>query len=356
MQANQALNAAGMRQACSRHAKCNAPLLSFPLLSSIRYCEQPPSKGGEKRNLTEMLAAGPVEIRANDGGKWWSGIFDDYASLVRSAKFAANKRMDVYTSLNPCDRPTTNRIKPFARAVRDEDVNRIRRVPFDLDPNRETGEAATDMQLGFAADRLTVLLDLMAREGWGEPLVGMSGNGFHAQYLVDLPNDDETHAAMVGLYRGLGVRLSTAEVAFDVTVKNPSRIFRCYGTVNQKSGRRSWCHYGNPQIVPAEVFFATAEKLTPPKPKPAPAQAKRVQAVGLKHFDVVTLFKSLGLYKRDLGGGKHAVTCPDVDRHSSGDHLAKTDTVIWEGTWPQFHCSHAHCEALGIYEVIDRYA
>lgn len=345
-----------MLGACSEHACSNAPILSSPILSSNRCRAQGEYReNSERENLAAMLASGPVEIRANDGDKWWSGIFDDYASLARSGRFAHSKGMNVYTSLNPCALPITNRIKPYSKAVRDDDVTRICRLPFDLDPNRETGEAATDRQLGYAEDRLRVLVDLLS--DWGNPLIGMSGNGYHAQYFVDLPNDDETKAAMVGLYRGLRVRLSTAEVSFDVTVKNPSRIFRMYGTTNQKSGRRTWCRFpSNPEVIPAEVFFDTAEKLTPPKPKPAPSKVKRVQAVGHKHYDIVSLFRSLGLYKRDLGGGKHAVTCPDVDRHSSSDHASKTDTVIWDGEWPQFHCSHAHCEALDIYEVLDRYA
>lgn len=311
----------------------------------------------EAQNLHDLLTRGRVEIRAQNGDQWWSGVFDDYASLARSARYAEKRGFNTYVGLNPCACPVTGNIKPYRKAVSDDDVERICRVPFDFDPERETGTAATDIQLGYAKDRVRVLTDLLESFGWQAPIIGFSGNGYHVQYRVDLPNDDETKRALVGLYRGLRVRMSTAEVAFDPTVKNASRIFRLYGTTNQKAGRRSSCEFpSTPVTLSADCVLSTAEALTPPKPQIAPAKRKRVKSKGLHNFDVVALFQRLGLYKRELGDGKHAVICPQVHLHSSDDHFNKTDTVIWEGEWPQFHCSHAHCDGVNIYDVLDRYA
>jgi len=263
----------------------------------------------------------------------------------------------VYTSLNPSNLEATNDLKPFRKAVKDSDIGRICRIPFDLDPERETGTASTDTQLGYAKDRANLLVDILTSFGWENPIIGMSGNGYHVQYRCDLPATDEVKAMLVDLYRGLGVRLSTAEVSFDVTVKNPSRIFRFYGTTNRKSGRRTRCDWPERlTTVPMDRIAAATDTLRPPKPKPVPAVKKRAMSKGLRNFDVVSLFQELGMYKRHLGGGKHAVTCVQVERHSDPDHISKTDTVIWEGEWPQYHCSHAHCERMTIHDIIDRFA
>jgi len=312
----------------------------------------------ERRNLQDMLNNGHVEIRATKDGIWWSGIFDNYDCVSRSGRWAEVNGFDIYTSLNPNGLPVTNRIKPYQKAVKDCDVLRINRIPFDLDPERETGTAASDMQIEFALARVSVLQSVLSGFGWKEPMVGMSGNGYHVQYRCDLPNTPEVKKALIDLYRGLGIRVSTAEVAFDVTVKNASRIFRMYGTTNRKADRRSSVLMpDNLSLVPADLFFAAVEALRPPKPKAVPAKQKRIAAKGgVMGLDIVGLFQRMGLYKRPLGDGKHAVICIQCDRHSSEDDLNKTDTVIWEGHRPQYHCSHAHCDGLGVYDVIDRIA
>jgi len=304
-----------------------------------------------------MLENGRVEIRANQDGKWWSGIFDNFDDLARSGRFAENKKFNVYTSLNPSSRPATNTIKPYQKAVKDLDITRIHRIPFDLDPDRETGTAATGSQVGYAKHRSQILIDMLESLGWTNPIIGMSGNGYHVQYRCDLPNTDEVKTMLIDLYRGLAVRITTAEINFDVTVKNASRIFRMYGTTNRKASRRSYTDFpAKPTLVPADAIFGASEALKPPKPKPAPAKRKRSNEKGFHNFDVVGLFSQMGMYKRSLGDGKHAVTCIQCDRHSDHDHKDKTDTVIWEGEWPQYHCSHAHCEGVSIHDVIDRFA
>ena len=308
-------------------------------------------------HICEKLSAGRVEIRAcDDRERWWSGVFDNYRDLARSAKFAERSGFAVYLGLNPTDQETTNDIKPYRCGMRDDDVVAIRRILFDLDPIRETGSAADDMQLRFASDRACVLASFLTGYGWPRPTIAMSGNGYHLQYHTHLPNNSHIGDLMTDLYRGLGVRMTTAEVGFDTTVRNPSRICRMYGTTNRKSGRRSAItQLGDWQVVDYDQFRRTAESVKPPKPKAAPAQRKRTHGMH-KGLDIVAMFQDLGLYKRQIGTQKHAVICPQSHLHSTPDHPHRTDTVIWEGEWPQFHCSHAHCEGVTIHDVLDRFA
>ena len=160
-----------MRPACAAHtssnAVSNAPYLTLPTLSNIHSLEQGIT-GGERANLKIAIADGKTEIRAIQKTDLrpaiWSGIFDNYESLRASAKFAEQNGFDVYLGLNPSDLPVTNDIKPFRKTVKDHNVTRIRRLLFDLDPIRESGTAATDVQVGHAWERAERLMKLLA---WG---------------------------------------------------------------------------------------------------------------------------------------------------------------------------------------------
>jgi len=176
----------------------------------------------------------------------------------------------------------------------------------------------------------------------------------------------ETKEALRALYHGLHSEFSADDVEFDRTVRNPGRIFRLYGTVNRKGSdtperphRRStcwippeWRQVTQRQVAQLASYYARQQ----PSRKPTPeSSSSPINGRGdYRTLDVVAWFQAHGLYKRPLPPGKHAVTCPWADEHSTPDHPEGTDSVIWEGDggWPTFHCSHAHCEGRGIREVM----
>lgn len=63
-----------------------------------------------------------------------------------------------------------------------------------------------------------------------------------------------------------------------------------------------------------------------------------------------------GLYERDLGGGKHSITCPWEHEHSDPDReKGDGDTVYMQPHFNgysngNFHCSHAHCADRSRFE------
>jgi hypothetical protein len=73
-------------------------------------------------------------------------------------------------------------------------------------------------------------------------------------------------------------------------------------------------------------------------------------------LDVVAWFQARNSYGRHLGGAKHAVACPWKSEHTQETSAKDSDTVVWEaqsGGWPQFHCSHAHCDGRRIASVME---
>jgi hypothetical protein len=310
--------------------------------------------------------AGLVELRHLHERGATSGLFDNVDDLLAAAHERSGYG-NLYTSLNaPKLRMVTNTWG--SAALKDDDIAFIVRLPFDFDPIRPRDLCSTDDELASAlACRDRFVREMHAR-GWPLPLVGMSGNGAHALYYCRLPNNAETREALAAIYSGLVDEAGYELVTFDRTVRNPSRIFRLYGTTNRKgpdlearphrvatlAGPQEWRQVTRKQVMALANRFARR----PSSPaSPLPRSTAPVTGDGdYRSLDVVRWFQAHGHYKRPSpdGGGKHYVTCPWLAEHSTGDHLMKTDTVIWQadGGWPTFHCSHDHCADRGLRDVM----
>jgi hypothetical protein len=86
-------------------------------------------------------------------------------------------------------------------------------------------------------------------EGWPEPVLADSGNGYHLLYRIDLPADDafetlpdgqvvkrngETTELVRACLKALAARFDTPEVAIDTGVFDAPRICKLYGTMARK--------------------------------------------------------------------------------------------------------------------------
>ncbi len=310
----------------------------------------------ESEHLQRFMADGNIELRCidktsplaerNGGHVIWSSVFDYYPSLRQAILFAENKGWDIYHTINPVKHVATNaKLRPFIRTTRDTDIDRITTIFFDFDAIREKGVPATDEQVDLCLDQANEVIDFLEGYDWCIPTFGWSGNGVHLHYRTDM-----SVVSLAGLYAGLGTRFTTDDVSFDITVKNPSRISRCLGTTNHKSGRRSRCMFYD-NIVSSELVTKTLQAITPPKPKRTWVKPSEPSVTGNSHkVDVVALFQKYGLYlQQTQEPGKHFVICPWENEHGE---TGSTDTVIWEQEYPTFHCSHSHCDGRGMSEVV----
>ena len=316
---------------------------------------------------------GQVEVRGlllNPVGNrhTWTGLYDNADALVRDVR-AANRSGEfkgLYALLNrPFKRQPTNRMTPAIYTTRDRDIERITRLVFDFDPVRSEPNS-DDEELEEAKSKACKLAEFLLARGWPEPLYAMSGNGWHLQWRVDMPADKQTRDTLAPIYRGLKLRFDTPEVAFDTAVRNPSRIFRLYGTkarkgVDEPHRPRRVTQCWTPEKwerVDLELIEMLADEVKPAKPKllrttgsssAPPSSGRRGD---YRTLDVVGWFASNGHYLRDLGEGKHAVVCPWSNEHSEDGN--GTDTVVWEasGGWPAFRCLHAHCDDRRIGDVM----
>jgi len=312
----------------------------------------------ETKRMIDLLKTGSVELRCFDKMSpvavkmskqvIWSGVFDSTVKLIDSVKYAMKMKMDIYNTINPTNVKVTNDLKPFRLTTKDSDIEFRSEIFFDFDPVRETGKAANEYEVQSAILRAEVVAEFLHQESWSTPSVGYSGNGAHLYYKTKLPTD----ILLNGLYEGLSMRFSDDEVALDVVVRNLGRIARCLGTFNSKAGRKSTCESIGDFTDP-DIILKTIDKLTPPKPKKhyvKPNNKAQQQGSYIKGLDVVGLFSSSGMYVSATPHiGKHWVRCINEAAHGN---TGNTDTCVWTGDNPQYHCSHDHCSHLNILDVI----
>ena len=302
-----------------------------------------------------------AELRVHLGDKWISGMFDSASAL--EACIRDHGEYNCYSTLNrPTNVAVLNRMG--GRALTDADIETVVRLPFDFDPVRPTGQPSTEAELNAALRRRNKFVSMLAALQWPMPAMGMSGNGAHALYRCSVKNNSETKEMLTAIYRGLRVDFSDEEVLFDSSVRNASRIWRLYSTMNRKGESTT----ERPHRIATVRLPARWDGVSPrqieqlangyAKQPSAVVHAPLVRVIGKGDFttlDAVAWFQAHGLHKRRIGDGKHAVTCPWAGEHSTLDAPYGTDTVIWEsepGLWPTFHCSHQHCERRSMRDVV----
>jgi putative DNA primase/helicase len=148
--------------------------------------------------------------------------------LARRARELSPRAPAVYATLNPV---LTTVGMGSARA----DLIACRRWLFgDFDPPRGHGERSADdgekQECRVVARR--AIRWLREEHGWPAPILADSGNGYHALWRIDLPNDPAAHQLVRDVLRALHHRFGDEEVCrIDSNVANADRLTKVYGTV-----------------------------------------------------------------------------------------------------------------------------
>src|SRR5262249_52521227 len=101
----------------------------------------------------------------------------------------------------------------------------------DVDPVRRSGISATNEQHEWAIERgWQGGKDLTEKISWPQPLVSDSGNGFHANFRIDLPNDDAAKDLLTPVVQALA-RFDDPRVTIDKTTFNAARVVKISGTM-----------------------------------------------------------------------------------------------------------------------------
>ncbi len=223
-----------------------------------------------------------------------SGYYD-YDHLNALAKDATKLDREgakaLYVTMNPALPDLLarreNRYKPWVDngdTTNDDQIVRRRWLLIDCDPKRVAGISASDDEHALALAKGDEVTDWLRGRGWPEAIHADSGNGYHAVYGVDLPNDDASEELLKNVLAALSGQFGSDAVEIDKGVYNAARITKLYGTTARKGEntdnrphRRSKILFvpeGGPQIVSESLLKAVAA-LAAAKVPPKPTQPGR---------------------------------------------------------------------------------
>ncbi len=166
------------------------------------------------------------------------GYFDDPAKVPDALMgLQLEGAKGIYTTLNLVNSALLARShNKFTEAkdghsTADKDIITRRWLLVDADPRRPAGISASDEEKARAHERVRAIYSHLKETGWPEPVAADSGNGYHLNYRIDRPADDE---AVKCCLEALDERFSDEAVSVDTTVFNPARIVKLYGTKAEK--------------------------------------------------------------------------------------------------------------------------
>jgi hypothetical protein len=182
-----------------------------------------------------------VELRTFKDGATFSGYFDDHQQLVKAAAKHDERGHDVYITLNKLPEEIAyrrynrvERMKGRDASTSDKDVEQRTFLFIDADCERVAGISSTDEEKQRSREKVLEIRAYLSAQGWPEPIVCDSGNGYHLLYPIDLAADQGGLELVTGVLEALDFKFSDDAVKVDTTTKNAARITKYYGTTAKK--------------------------------------------------------------------------------------------------------------------------
>ena len=306
-----------------------------------------------------------VEIRLL-GKSTYSGYFKDVDTLIRNIKplldhnnFQYYGAMQAYFTLNEISEDLYGReqhdkfVKQAKTQTTDGNVVRRRFVLIDLDPNRVAGVSSSDIELEKAHMKAIDVYKYLIEQGFREPIISISGNGYHLTIPCDMPSDDEHTDITKRFLESLAKMFSDENVEIDRKVFNLSRIDKLIGTWAKKgsdSEDRKW-RLARILKVPSDLspndtsLFKKIADLVP-KEEPAKPTTNKQSYFNDNKFDLESWLNTHGVeYKKSQEGGslKYVIKkCPWEDLHSTKNPYSSVIFQDADGKMV-YSCAHSHC-------------
>jgi Protein of unknown function (DUF3987) len=312
------------------------------------------------RTLETLYSPGDVvELRTLKDGATFSGYFDDHQKLVKAAAKYDERGHDVYITLNRLPEEIAyrrynrvDRMKGRDASTSDKDVERRTHLFIDADCERVSGISSTEEEKRKGREKAREIRDYLGGQGWPDPIVCDSGNGYHLLYRVDLPNDQASLELIAGVLETLDFKFSDEAVKVDTTTKNAARITKFYGTVAKKGDNHPQRPHRPSKIlkVPDELALVSRDLLQKASDsKPEEPRGFRVYAggKGYPEFDVSDWIVRHGIRIKREGQWKNGgyrwilEECPWNGHSDNAAYIVRQPSgAIAAG------CHHDSCEGL----------
>lgn len=180
----------------------------------------------------------------------YSGYFKSLDNLVSALEpYTQMDDEQIYFTINSIDQACYGRlqcekiVKSPKSTTTDTDITRRKWILVDLDPKRATGVNSNNEELEYAHKKAQEVFRFLRDRGFSDPVICISGNGYHLQYRCNLPNTEDVTNIIKNFLKVLGLYFSDEKIDVDEKVFNLSRICKVYGTVAKKGANledRPW--------------------------------------------------------------------------------------------------------------------
>lgn len=312
-------------------------------------------------NFTEIRILGKFQ---------YSGYFKSLDKLIQAIEpYSEMDNEQIYFTLNEINPDCYGRqqcekiVKSPKTTTTDSDIVNRKTILIDFDPVRATGVNASNDEFELAHKKAQDVFKYLREQGFSEPVIAISGNGWHLQYFInDCPNNDENTEIIKRFLKSLSTMFSDDKVDIDEKVFNPARICKLYGTMAKKGANiqeRPW-RLSKLVYVPKnigynniELFKKIADLLPKEEPKVLPNRKPFYGGIA-QPFDLVSWLDEHGIKYRDKKNGNSTLyeleECPWIDQHSD---RKKWDSALFVDANGKitFNCTHSHCTCKTWHDV-----
>lgn len=279
-----------------------------------------------------------------------SGYFRDVDTAVEELSKQYLRNANVFFTLNDIkdecyDRMQHDVMRIPENTTSDDDIQGYRWLLVDLDPVRSTGISSTDEQISLAKKKARTIFMFLKNQGFEDPVIGMSGNGMHLLYRVQLSVDRVS--VVENFLKALDLLFSDDSVKIDTANYNPSRICKMYGTLAQKgAGTEERPHRMAYLLsVPKEIRdtkLVYIQKIADMLPKKEAPQT--YNNYNPKQFDVTDWMDKHGIRYTEKDGNEYTKyvldACPFNSNHKAPDSMISVGRSGAIG----FKCLHNSCQ------------
>jgi hypothetical protein len=210
-----------------------------------------------ERTLRTFHPTGYFEIRALEVDfkpkktHWEIFSAEDIPKAVKFAAALSGRSKGVYFTLNP--------VSPIIdHSAQDADIVKRNWLPIDFDTHRahptkknSTSGSLSDAEKARALEcALAVKQYLIEECGWPDLILCDSGNSYHLNAPIDLPNNEASRELVWKVLSGIKRRFASlfADITFDPSVANAGRIWKIHGTMACKGEKSTMEPMANRQI------------------------------------------------------------------------------------------------------------
>lgn len=302
---------------------------------------------------SDCISTHLFEIRMFDGRKGATvGYFKNIDTMFECLRRERLDGKNIYIVLNEINdgcysRKASDCFLHGEHSTSDNDITARHWILIDLDPKRSSDISATNEQVAKAREKANKVYSFLAQQGFTEPVIGFSGNGYHLLYRVRMANSNENTLMVENFLKVLDMLFSDDEVKIDTANKNAARICKLYGTLAQKGKNREERPHRMSKILKCppkiiSVDIAYIKKVIDIIPK-EPDRPQRYNNYNGEKFDLESWMSKHGLRYNtsSWNGGKKYILdhCPFDESHKG------KDAMIFQGSNGAigFHCFHDSC-------------